>query len=277
MSAPAERDYVLGTHDDEIERLALQHRVWRPRALDAWARAGFSAGQTLLDVGCGPGHATLDLAAIAGPSGRVVAVDQSRRFLETLARAAQGRGLSNVERREQDLDDPRFADLQADGAWARWIFAFVKRPRELLTHVAQALAPGGVLVVHEYFDYGTWRLLPRSTAHEEFVSLVMESWRRAGGEPDIALSVPAWLGELGLEIRELRPIVDVVAPSSPVWAWPRAFIEVGLKRLVELGRLNETRAGEIWQSFREREAGAGALMATPAVLEVIAVRPRRAP
>ena len=28
----AERDYVLGTHDDEIYRLGFQHRVWRPRA-----------------------------------------------------------------------------------------------------------------------------------------------------------------------------------------------------------------------------------------------------
>ena len=73
-----ERDYVLGTNDEEIQRLALQHRVWRPRALDAWRRAGFTAGQTLLDVGCGPGHATVDLAGIVGPSGRVVAVDRSR-------------------------------------------------------------------------------------------------------------------------------------------------------------------------------------------------------
>ncbi len=32
----ADRDYVLGTHDDEIYRLGFQHRVWRPRALDAW-------------------------------------------------------------------------------------------------------------------------------------------------------------------------------------------------------------------------------------------------
>ena len=73
-----ERDYVLGTHDEEIERLALQHRVWRPRASDAWRRAGFTQGQTILDVGCGPGHATLDLAEIVGQSGRVVALDRSR-------------------------------------------------------------------------------------------------------------------------------------------------------------------------------------------------------
>lgn len=30
----ADRDYLLGTHDGELERLGLQHRVWRPAVLD---------------------------------------------------------------------------------------------------------------------------------------------------------------------------------------------------------------------------------------------------
>src|SRR5678816_202122 len=81
-NATVEQDYVLGTHDEELNRLGLQHRVWRPRALDAWRRAGFTIGQTILDVGCGPGYATLDLAEIAGTTGRVVAMDRSARFLD---------------------------------------------------------------------------------------------------------------------------------------------------------------------------------------------------
>jgi len=53
---PATRDdYVLGTDDDEIARLGLQHRVWRPRMLDAFARAGITAGSRVVDVGAGPG------------------------------------------------------------------------------------------------------------------------------------------------------------------------------------------------------------------------------
>ena len=79
-----DRDYVLGTHDEEIERLGLQHNVWRPRAMAAWQRGGFTVGQTLIDVGCGPGYATLDLAELVGAHGRIVAVDRSRRFLDTL-------------------------------------------------------------------------------------------------------------------------------------------------------------------------------------------------
>ena len=40
MSSSSDRDYVLGTHDEEIARLGLQHRVWRPMVLECWYRAG---------------------------------------------------------------------------------------------------------------------------------------------------------------------------------------------------------------------------------------------
>src|SRR5437667_409272 len=69
MSQTAERDYVLGTHDEEIARLGLQHRVWRPVVLECWQKAGITVGSRVLDVGAGPGYATVDLAEIVGQSG----------------------------------------------------------------------------------------------------------------------------------------------------------------------------------------------------------------
>ncbi len=266
-----DRDYVLGTHDDEIARLGLQHRVWRPRVLDAWRRAGFAPGHTLLDVGCGPGWATLDLASIVGPSGRVFALDRSRRFLDTLNAAQRARELSTIATYELDLDEGPWPQVMADGAWCRWVFAFVQRPRELLARVAASLRPGGVLVLHEYFDYGTWRLSPRCAEMEEFVQVVMQSWRANGGEPDIGLDLPRWLAELGFTT-SLQPLVEVISPAHPMWEWPRSFIAVGLERLVNLGYLSSTRGQEIAQAIFDREATPHALMITPAVLEIIAVR-----
>ena len=271
-SISPDRDYVLGTHDDEVARLGLQHRVWRPRALDAWRRAGFAAGHTLLDVGCGPGHAAVDLADIVGPSGRVVAVDRSHRFLEALESTRRRRGLANIEPIEIDLDDGELPALQADGAWCRWVFAFVKHPRDLLARVAGALKPGGILVAHEYFHYTTWRMAPRCPELEEFVQVVMKSWRATGGEPEVGLDLPRWLEELGFQVMELRPIIDMVPPTSPVWQWPKAFIEVGLRRLVDLGQLPAERAHAISGAFAAAEAAPGTRMITPAVLEIIAVR-----
>jgi SAM-dependent methyltransferase len=267
-----ERDYVLGTHDEEIERLGLQHRVWRPRVLDAWRRAGFSSGQTLLDVGAGPGYGTLDLAEIAGPTGRVVALERSRRFLDALEEARRRRGLDNIEGREIDLDEGALPDLGADGAWCRWIFAFVRQPRSLLSRLARALRPGAALVIHEYFDYSTWRLAPPTPEIEEFVRLVMESWRASGGEPDVGLQLPRWLDEAGFAVRSMRPFVDIVARSDDIWRWPASFLEVGLDRLVDLGHLDDERARAIAAAFAAREKEPNTFMITPAVLEVAAVR-----
>src|SRR5262245_6514743 len=97
MSDASDRDYVLGTHDEELVRLGLQHRVWRPVVLDCWRRAGITTGSRVLDVGAGPGYAALDLAEIVGPAGRVVAVERSPRFVEAGLVAARERRLAKVE------------------------------------------------------------------------------------------------------------------------------------------------------------------------------------
>jgi SAM-dependent methyltransferase len=270
-----DRDYVLGTHDQEIERLGLQHRVWRPRTADAWQRAGFTVGQTLLDIGCGPGYATLDLADIVGPTGRVVAVDRSRRFLDHLEAAQRRRGIEHIETVEMDLDDARLSDhlpTNADGAWGRWVFAFVQDPRALLARVAGALRPGGKLVIYEYFDYSTWRLAPRSPALELFVEKVTEAWRATGGEVEIGLSIPRWLGELGFEIESTRPLIDMVGPDSYVWQWPKAFIDIGVDRMLELGSLTEEEGARARGAITEAEGKPGSLMITPGVIEIIATR-----
>lgn len=270
-----EKDYVLGTHDEEIERLGLQHRVWRPKTTGAWQRAGFGVGQTLIDIGCGPGYATLDLADIVGPTGRVVAIDRSRRFLDHLETQRQARGIENIHAIELDLDDARLSEqlpAGADGAWGRWVFAFVQDPRALLERVAAALKPGGKLVIYEYFDYSTWRLAPRSAAHELFVQKVVETWRATGGETEIGLSIPGWLTEMGFTLESTRPLIDIIGPEHYIWQWPKAFIDVGVQRMRDLGALTPDEADRARSAVAEAESRPGALMITPGVIEIIAAK-----
>jgi ubiquinone/menaquinone biosynthesis C-methylase UbiE len=114
-------DYILGTHEEEIQRLALQHAAWRADAIGAWRAAGFGGGQTILDVGCSPGLAALDLAEMVGT---VVAIDKSERFLEALSQTPR----ANIKAFRADLDLGEFPDVQADGAWCRWILSFTRDP-----------------------------------------------------------------------------------------------------------------------------------------------------
>ncbi len=270
MTSTRDRDYVLGTHDEEVMRLGLQHNVWRPRALAAWYRAGFNVGQTILDVGSGPGYATLDLAELVGPTGRVIAVDRSRRFLDALEERRDARGLEHVRVIEADLDDVSFDAASADGAWCRWVLAFVPRPRDLLARVARALKPGATFAIHEYFDYAAWHVIPRSPLFEEFVSATIDNWRRSGGEPDIGLELPRWLEELGFEITVIRPIIDVISARDYAWQWPTTFMQIGLQRLAETGAIPQDRAASIGAELRQISDSTTARMITPGVLEVVA-------
>jgi SAM-dependent methyltransferase len=261
-------DYVLGTDDDELARLAHQHERWRADAHAAWQRAGIAPGQTVIDIGCGPGFAAVDLARVVGERGRVVALDKSQRYLDAVA----ARGVAQIEPRASDLDRDELPVSGADAAWARWVFCFVARPRELLARVARALRPGGVFVAHEYFDYRTWRASPRTPELEEFVAAVMASWRTRGGEPDIALDLLAWLDDADLEVVATRPIVDVVAHDHPKWTWMAEFGATGLQRLVELGDITRERAAAMTRAWQRLAAAPGARLVTPAVLEIIARR-----
>ena len=266
-------DYILGTHDDEIARLELQHRVWRSRAQGAWQRAGFTAGFHVCDLGCGPGFASLDLAALVGSAGHVTAIDQSRRFLDHLATAARQRELANIDTHHGNLDELAMRGGDVDGVWGRWVFAFVKQPRELLARVAAAMRPGATIAIHEYFDYATWRTVPPTRELDAFVDTVIESWRRTGGEPNIGMLLPRWLEELGFVVTHVAPIIDIVTPHEPQWEWLAAFVDSGGKRLASLGEFPRQQADAVRDAMRAWPSTMPVTrMVTPAVLEIIATR-----
>ena len=149
-----ERDYVLGTHDEELLRLGLQHRVWRPRALDAWRRAGFTVGQTLIDVGCGPGYAAVDLAEIVGPSGRIIALDRSQRFLAALQRLARrtlGRRLGTL-------------DFELKGGADHFLVFLSLIVRQSGQDLVDAVLPKGIALLPLFLGTGNLATLARSAS-----------------------------------------------------------------------------------------------------------------
>lgn len=275
-TAPRETDYVLGTHDDEVARLGLQHRVWRPVVTECWQRIGITHGWRVIDVGAGPGYATADLAEIVGPSGAVLGVERSARFLEAARERCERRGLKNVEFREGDLMELSLGKLGYDASWCRWVASFVASPKKLIENIAGALRPGGIAIFHEYSDYETFRFMPIKPALEKFCVEVMESWRASGGEPNIARELPQLLIEAGFEVIEILPRVRTVSSRDYAWQWPKAFIEINVARLQEIGRVTPEWGADVLREFQEVEADANAWFTTPMFLEIVArkCRPR---
>ncbi len=119
----------LGSHGDE--GLAV---------LDA------QPGENVLDIGCGFGDATQQLAAMVGPGGTATGVDVSQRFIELAVQEAAQAAASNADFRALDVE---VADLGGpyDLAFSRFGTMFFAGPVRALKNVRAALKPGGRLVM----------------------------------------------------------------------------------------------------------------------------------
>lgn len=266
-----DRDYLLGTHDLEVRRLGHQHRVWRPRVLDAWRRAGIKTGSTVVDAGAGPGWASLDLAEIVGEDGRVIALERSARFSDIMMAAAAQRGFADVIiPHVLDLVEDDLPEGEADAFWIRWVLAFVSDPDLVIAKLARSLKPGGTAVIHEYLNYESFTVAPDDGAIRGFTDHVVEDWRASGGEPDIGRDLPALLLKQGMRIVQMNPIVDVVQPSSFIWQWPSSWLRNYPKHLVEAGKLTPDWAERVPAALAKAEADPAAIMITPTVMEIIA-------
>lgn len=266
-----DRDYLLGTHDAEVRRLGHQHRVWRPRVLDAWRRAGIRTGSTVIDAGAGPGWASLDLAEIVGPAGRVIALERSARFSEVMMSAATQRGFGDViTPRVIDLVEDDIGVERADAVWIRWVLAFIDRPADVVAKLAEALRPGGTIVIHEYLHYESMTVTPDDGSIAAFSKQVVDDWRASGGEPNVGLRLPGLLLDNGFRIRRMTPMVDVVQPDSLIWEWPGNWIRNYPAHLVETGKVSQDWADRVTRALDAATASPAAILVTPTVLEIVA-------
>lgn len=102
--------------------------------------------ERVLDIGCGFGDMTQQLAELVGPDGLAVGVDAAPRFIEAAAREAREAGVQNVEFRVADVETADFAE-RFDRAFSRMGTMFFANPVAALRRVRAALRPGGGLVM----------------------------------------------------------------------------------------------------------------------------------
>lgn len=272
MSQQKEHEYVLGTNDGELVRLGYQHRVWAKYAFDVWEDAGFAPGQTVLDVGCGPGFCTRDIAGIVGPTGRVIGVDASARFLGYFQSQIAAQGLTNIETRLEDVEKLDLPPASIDGAYARWVLCFLRDPGAVISAVAKALRPGAAFAVQDYFNYEAITLAPRSEVFTGIIRAVVRSWRDHGGDPDLVARLPALMQRCGLEVRLIRPILRVARPGTMLWDWPGSFFRNFVPALVQQGFLTADDQRAFDKEWAARSADPATFLTTPPVFDVIAVK-----
>lgn len=263
-------EYVLGTHDAELERLGLQHRLWSAQAFACWERAGIGPGSSVLDVGSGPGFTSLDLASLVGPAGRVIAVDESPRYIDALRQRTELLGIRHVTAKVMDAQQIEVEASNVDAAYARWVLLFVKNPDAVIEGVVRALRPGGVFAVQDYVSWEAIRLSPESEVFDRVAAATLESFHESGGDTQIGLRLPAIMRSHGLRVEAILPVQRVARAGEPLWAWPGTFFQNYLPRLVERGLLSPAEQRAFEAMWEERSQDDVAFLWAPAMLEIIA-------
>ncbi len=227
----------------------------------------------IVDVGAGPGFATDDLLMVVGASGSITAVDRATSYLDALRSRFAGQSevvsIHEIDLMREAIPCPRGLH---DAAWCRWVAMFVPDPALLVQRIADAVRPGGVVVLHEYCRYETLTMVPRRPEIDSFTALASKSFRAAGGEPDIAGALLAALKTSGFEVQEVRPIARGARSHEPLWQWPAGFVRTYAPRLVELGFADDAWCTDVLGALKSAEQDGVSVFLTPMVMEIIATR-----
>jgi ubiquinone/menaquinone biosynthesis C-methylase UbiE len=263
-----EKQYVLGTDRAELHRLGLQHQVWASEARRGWELGGFRNGQTLLDLGCGPGFCTTELAYLAGDTGKVIGVDFAANYISFLRKQAELHEL-DIEIQHASFDDMQLAPNSLNGAFSRWALAWVSNPEEVIARVQKALKPGGRFVIQEYFDWSVFQTEPPMPQLKKAIGACYRSMKEQAGDIDVGRHIPAMATRLGLKVVHTRVIAKLTGPAELTWHWPYSFLNIYLPKIAERGLLTKEEVVAALQDLDALTAIPEARILCPTVLELV--------
>ncbi|MER7169776.1 class I SAM-dependent methyltransferase [Streptomyces mesophilus] len=196
--------YTHGHHES-----VLRSHTWRTAANSAaYLLPEIKPDQRILDVGCGPGTITADLAAQV-PQGRVTGVELAAGVLDQARAVAAERGLTNTEFETADVHRLRYADDSFDVVHAHQVLQHVGDPVQALREMRRVTRPGGIVAVRDS-DYAAMTWYPTSPVLDDWLTLYRRVARANGGEPDAGRRLKSWALQAGC--------TDLTA-SSATWTY----------------------------------------------------------
>jgi ubiquinone/menaquinone biosynthesis C-methylase UbiE len=183
--------YTHGHHES-----VLRSHTWRTAANSAaYLLDSLEPGQDLLDVGCGPGTITLDLAQRVAP-GRVVGIDRAGDVLAEADEMRRERGIENVEFRAGDVYALDVDDTSFDVVHAHQVLQHLTRPVAALAEMRRVLRANGVLAVRDS-DYAAFAWAPLDPGLERWNELYHQLTARNGAEADAGRYLMRWVQQAG--------------------------------------------------------------------------------
>lgn len=239
--------YALRISDAEVERYqTMARRAARDEAA-VWAECGISPGARVVDLGCGPGAVSVEMARLVGGAGGVVGVDQDAASLAVADELSRRAGVSNVEWVHADAAS---TGLPAgfDVVMMRHVLGHVgSKLNAIIEHAVSLLRPGGCLYVMDG-DATALRFDPVDDDYADLYARYAQFHVHGGKDLALGPRLGSILGQAGLEVTHRYAGYEIVSPvpgGGGPWAARDAMVTAGMATPEDLQR---------WQRAIERVA-----------------------
>ncbi|CAK1361308.1 putative methyltransferase [Cercospora beticola] len=225
----------------------------------------------ILDVGCGSGEITVDVAEMF-PEAQVVGLDVSAAMLESAKVYAERRGVKNLEFVKGSVFDLEALKEQGkfNVAYTHQVVAHLPDPVSGLKEMVEVVRTGGAICLREG-DLRSGRFWPDGEYDElqECFRTIIKVHEGNGGTTDAGRKLKSWLKEAGIIDKEILTSTNVTSYDSPEGRreygghWPgRCTQGLFADRAMDMGVSSETleKWAMAWKDWIEDEDAAFAMM-----------------
>lgn len=198
------KHYVIAGGQEGKLRLKILSRVLQSHTQHFLHRLEITSGMRCLDLGCGGGDVTRELAALVGESGQVVGIDLD----ETIIKLAQGEceqlGLKNVQ--FKILNAVTWEEKEEyDLAYTRFLLTHLTHPQRVIENLKMAIKPEGWIGVED-IEFSGHFCYPKCRAFDQYIELYQQVVKEKGGDPEIGPKLPGMLQKAGFKQVKLNVI-----------------------------------------------------------------------
>jgi SAM-dependent methyltransferase len=189
-----ETKYTHGHHESVLR----SHRWRTAENSAAYLLPYLTPGMSLIDVGCGPGTITLDLATRVAP-GRVIGVDAAEEAIAIGQSSLVARGDLTGSDTSFCVGDAYALDLpdnSVDVVHAHQVLQHLADPLRALTEWKRVVKPGGIVAARDA-DYAAMSWFPDDSRLHRWMAWYQQTARRNGGEPDAGRQLLSWANAVG--------------------------------------------------------------------------------
>lgn len=177
----------------------------------------------ILDIGCGPGTITVDLASYV-PQGHITGLERAGSVLSKCRALAAEKGVTNIEFVEGDANALAYADDTFDVVFCHQVLQHVGDPVGMLREMKRVTKKGGIVAAREA-DYGVFVWYPELEGLREWHGLYDGVARRNGGEPNAGRVLHVWAKRAGLVDLTCSCTMWCYATREEVRWWSESWVE----------------------------------------------------